>query len=69
MLSGPKKAAAGPEIEPPPDKPGHRGQLARLIRERPVFVNRAAGHLRNASGCWIGLEYSRFAGVPGLGAD
>src|SRR6185369_1060219 len=33
-----KRAIYGPN-EPPPVEPGHRGQLARLIRERPVFVN------------------------------
>src|SRR5882724_2800975 len=38
MRAGPKLAIYGPN-EPPPVKPGHRGQLARLIRERPVFVN------------------------------
>jgi hypothetical protein len=37
MLTGPKRAISGPN-EPPRLKPGHRGQLARLIRERPVFV-------------------------------
>jgi hypothetical protein len=41
MLTGPKRAISGPN-EPPRLKPGHRGQLARLIRERPVFVNLAA---------------------------
>ena len=38
MLVGPERAASGPN-EPLPVKPGHRGQLARLIRERLVFVN------------------------------
>jgi hypothetical protein len=38
MMVGPDKAISGPN-EPPPVKPGHRGQLARLIRERLVFVN------------------------------
>jgi len=38
MMLGPDKAISGPN-EPPPVKPGHRGQLARLIRERLVFVN------------------------------
>src|SRR3954453_9075195 len=38
MLVGPEKADTGPN-EPPPVKPGHRGQLARLIRERLVSVN------------------------------
>jgi hypothetical protein len=47
MLIGPKRAVSGPN-EPPRHKPGHRGQLARLIRERPVFVN-LAGH-------WINVE-------------
>jgi hypothetical protein len=41
MLTDPKRAISGPN-EPPRFKPGHRGQLARLIRERPVFVNLAA---------------------------
>jgi hypothetical protein len=40
MLAGPKQAVSGPN-EPPPAEPGHRGQLARLIRERPDFVNLA----------------------------
>src|SRR3954447_14780915 len=38
MMAGPEKANSGPN-EPPPIKPGHRGQLARLIRERLVSVN------------------------------
>jgi len=38
MIVGSDKAVSGPN-EPPPVKPGHRGQLARLIRERLVFVN------------------------------
>jgi hypothetical protein len=39
-------AQGGPfpaQIEPLPGVPGHRGQLARLIRERPYFVNHAVG--------------------------
>jgi len=38
MMVGPEEAVTGPN-EPPPVKPGHRGQLARLIRERLVSVN------------------------------
>jgi hypothetical protein len=38
MLTGPKSAISGPNRAAPVE-PGHRGQLARLIRERPVFVN------------------------------
>jgi hypothetical protein len=38
MLAGPKRAVSGPKRAAPVE-PGHRGQLARLIRERPVFVN------------------------------
>jgi hypothetical protein len=41
MLTGPKRAVSGPNGAAPVE-PGHRGQLARLIRERPVFVNLAA---------------------------
>src|SRR6202035_3104446 len=41
MLAGPKRAFFGPKRAAPAE-PGHRGQLARLIRERPVFVNQAA---------------------------
>jgi hypothetical protein len=36
----PNQAVFGPN-EPPRSKPGHCGQLARLIRERPLFVNLA----------------------------
>ncbi len=46
MMVGPGKAISGPN-EPPPVKPGHRGQLARLIRERLVFVN-LPGHVRRS---------------------
>src|SRR5438874_664175 len=46
MLIGPEKAISGPN-EPPPVKPGHRGQLARLIRERLVFVN-LPSHVRRS---------------------
>jgi len=40
MLAGSEWAVSGPN-EPPPVGPGHRGQLARLISERPLFVNRS----------------------------
>jgi len=66
MLPGPKQAAAGPGIEPPPDKPDHRGQLARLIRERPVLVNRAADHL---GGACTGAEWDvNRTDLPGFSA-
>jgi hypothetical protein len=38
MLAGSERAVSGPN-EPPPVGPGHRGQLARLISERPLSVN------------------------------
>jgi hypothetical protein len=40
MLTGPKQAISGPKRA---DRlqPDHRGQLARLIREGPLFVNAA----------------------------
>jgi hypothetical protein len=49
MLTGPKRAISGPN-EPSRLKPGHRGQLARLIRERPVFVNLADWGVISKSG-------------------
>src|SRR5450631_2377167 len=51
MLAGPKRAVSGPKRAAPVE-PGHRGQLARLIRERPVFVNaawRRSAVLRNGT--------------------
>jgi hypothetical protein len=48
MMVGPVEAVSGPN-EPPPVKPGHRGQLARLIRERLVFVN-LPGHAGRSEG-------------------
>jgi hypothetical protein len=38
MLTGPKKAISGPK-RADRLKPDHRGQLPRLIREGPLFVN------------------------------
>jgi hypothetical protein len=38
MLAGPKRATDGPN-EPPPASAGPSRTIARLIRERPVFVN------------------------------
>jgi hypothetical protein len=49
MLAGPKRAVSGPKRAAPVE-PGHRGQLARLIRERPVFVNLAAWRNCGVSG-------------------
>src|SRR5580698_11383313 len=40
MLAGPKWAIYGPN-EPPPAQTGPSRTIARLIRERPVFVNLA----------------------------
>jgi len=48
MLAGPKRAVSGPKRAAPVG-PGHRGQLARLIRERPVFVNVAGCRIRGPS--------------------
>jgi len=62
MLAGPKQAISGPN-EPPPVGPGHRGQLARLIRERPVFVNVAGGRIPGLSKRRNLREYIRFRGV------
>ena len=66
MLAGPKRTVSGPKRAAPVG-PGHRGQLARLIRERPVFVNLAACRplaasevLRNGA---IGNEYIKVCGV------
>src|ERR1700736_2040838 len=44
-LAGPNWAIFRPKKRAAPVGPGHRGQLARLIRERPVFVNQAACHI------------------------
>jgi hypothetical protein len=49
MMVGPVKAVSGPN-EPPPVKPGHRGQLARLIRESLVFVNLPGNVSRSEAG-------------------
>jgi hypothetical protein len=62
MLAGPKQAISGPN-EPPPVGPGHRGQLARLIRERPVFVNVAGCRIPDPSKRRNLREYIRFGGV------
>jgi hypothetical protein len=62
MLAGPKQAISGPN-EPPPVEPGHRGQLARLIRERPVFVNVAGCRIPDPSKRRNLREYIGFRGV------
>jgi hypothetical protein len=62
MLAGPKQAISGPN-EPPPVGPGHRGQLARLIRERPVFVNVAGCRIPDPSKRRNLREYTGFRGV------
>ena len=52
------RAQTGPrpaQMSRAPVKPGHRGRLARLIRERPVFVNRASVIVRRFSWCQDGL--------------
>src|SRR5580692_4997410 len=51
MLAGPNQAVSGPNEPPRSVGPGHRGQLARLIRERPVFVNLAARRIPQSSKC------------------
>ncbi|GAC1337395.1 MAG: hypothetical protein NVSMB20_13600 [Bradyrhizobium sp.] len=61
MLAGPKRAVSGQDRAAPVG-PGHRGQLARLISERPVFVNVANGR---GAGPQIGRnlpEYISFGG-------
>ena len=62
MLAGPKRAVSGPKRAAPVE-PGHRGQLARLIRERPVFVNLAACRIWGPSKRRISSEYINIRGV------
>jgi hypothetical protein len=62
MLAGPKRAVSGPKRAAPVE-PGHRGQLARLIRERPVFVNVARRRSEAASKPRNFAEYVDFSGV------
>jgi hypothetical protein len=62
MLAGPKRAVSGPNRAAPVG-PGHRGQLARLISERPLFVNVANGRGRAASIGRNWSEYINFCGV------
>ena len=62
MLAGPKRAVSGPKRAAPVE-PGHRGQLARLIRERPVFVNVAGRRSEDASEPRNFAEYVDFSGV------
>ena len=62
MLAGSKQAVCGPN-EPPPVRPGHRGQLARLIRERPLFVNVARRRWRVSLKGRNWGEYICFRGV------
>ena len=62
MLAGPNEPFTAPKSRPR-SRPGHRGQLARLIRERPVFVN-VTGRRKEASlkrRNWG--EYNCFRGV------
>ena len=62
MLTGPKRAVSGPKRTAPVG-PGHRGQLARLIRERPVFVNVASYRVRGPSKRRNFYEYINVCGV------
>jgi hypothetical protein len=62
MLAGPKRAVSGPNRAAPVG-PGHRGQLARLISERPLFVNVANGRGRAPSIGRNWSEYINFCGV------
>jgi hypothetical protein len=62
MPTGPKSAVSGPN-RAAPDKPDHRGQLARLIRERPVFVNVAGGLPRGSFKPCELPEYINVCGV------
>src|SRR5664279_4076615 len=62
MLAGPKRAVCGPNRAAPVE-PGHRGQLARLIREAPVFVNVAPCRIPCSSKRRNLHEYSRIHGV------
>jgi hypothetical protein len=63
MLAGPKAGPFPAPKEPPPVEPGHRGQLARLIRERPVFVNVAGRHGRRSPKHLDWSEYIEIFGV------
>jgi len=62
MLAGPNQAVFGPHRAAPVE-PGHRGQLARLIRERPVFVNLIAFGQSRPSKRRNLLEYINVGGV------
>jgi hypothetical protein len=62
MLAGPKRAVSGPNRAAPVG-PGHRGLLARLIRERPVFVNVAGRRNRYPSKRRNSSEYIDIRGV------
>jgi hypothetical protein len=62
MLAGPKRAVSGPKRAAPVG-PGHRGQLARLIRERPVFVNVAGASVWSPSKWRNFVEYIDLRGV------
>ncbi|MFT5555222.1 MAG: hypothetical protein ACI9P3_004656 [Bradyrhizobium sp.] len=74
MLAGPNEPLR-PQRAAPGQEPGHRGQLARLIRERPVFVNvtgrRKEGSLKRRNwgeyNCFRGVfdGEERLGGVPG----
>ena len=61
MLTGPKRPF--PAKRAAPVGPDHRGQLARLIRERPVFVNVARRRFRGPSKRRNLPEYVNVSGV------
>jgi hypothetical protein len=62
MLTGLDRAVLRPN-QAVPARPGHRGQLARLIRERPVFVNVAGGLFSVLGNGLIGVKRQGFAAV------
>jgi hypothetical protein len=62
MLAGPRRTVSGPKRAAPVE-PVHRGQLARLIRERPVFVNVARRRSEGTSKPRNFAEYVDFSGV------
>src|SRR5664279_4702620 len=62
MLAGSREPFCGPNRAAPVE-PGHRGQLARLIREAPVFVNVARCRISRSSKRRNLREYSGFRRV------
>jgi len=62
MLAGPQRANWRPKRAAPVE-PGHRGQLARLIRERPVSVNVARCRIGASTKPLNLLEYIHSDGV------